>query len=119
MVFMPTAEQDTDTHRNASPQNPFIVPLAIPFIAGPAVLAAVMIQSEQETSFISLSAIALAWILSVGVLLIASKLRALLGSKGLLACEKLMGLLLTLIAIQMILQGFEMYTINLHNILSS
>ncbi len=88
---------------------PLVVPLAIPLVAGPAVLAAVMLYSEQKTQGIVLSSIVIAWIVSVVILTSASHLKKLLGIKGLLACEKLMGLLLTLIAVQMFLKGITLY----------
>lgn len=97
---------------------PFIVPLAIPFVAGPAVLASVMLYSEQQTQLVALSSIGIAWIASVLVLTSAVSLKKLLGDKGILACEKLMGLLLTLMAIQMCLEGIELYVARLHTAIS-
>ncbi len=85
---------------------PFIVPLAVPLVAGPAVLAAVMIYSKQETShWIMLGAILIAWAASLLILLGSSLLEKVLGWRGILAVERLMGLVLTLIAIQMFLNG--------------
>ncbi len=88
--------------------NPFIVPLATPLIAGPAVLAAVMLYSEEKTQLV-VPAIFIAWIASVIVLTSATAFKKLFGDKGLAACEKLMGLLLTLISIQMCLKGITLY----------
>lgn len=93
-------------------QEPFIVPLAIPLVAGPAVLAAVMLYAGQEPQgdgFFTLGGIVIAWAASTVVLLCSSLFKKLLGSRGLLACERLMGLILTLIAVQMFLQGFGMF----------
>lgn len=85
---------------------PFIVPLAVPLVAGPAVLASVMIYARQEASyFIMLGAILIAWIASLLILLSSSRLEKILGWRGILAVERLMGLILTLIAIQMFLNG--------------
>ena len=90
-------------------KEPFIVPLAIPLVAGPAVLAAVMLYSKQEHWLISLSSIILAWTLTTVILISASHLQKFLGQRGLTACERLMGLILTLLAVQMFLRGLASY----------
>lgn len=87
-------------------KEPFIVPLAIPLIAGPAVLAAVMLYSRQVNSIVIVSAIFIAWVVTTIILLCSTHIRDILGSRGILACERLMGLLLTLIAVQMFLEGW-------------
>lgn len=87
---------------------PFLVPMAIPLIAGPAILAAVMIYAKQlESDWFIVGAVAIAWLATVLVLLFAPKLKQLLGDKGIAACERLMGLILILIATQMFLEGFQ------------
>ncbi len=97
-------------------EEPFIVPLAIPFIAGPAILAAVIIYARQHVGFsIMVVAIILAWIPSLIILLGASYLKHILGNKGIAAIEKLMGLLLTLIAVQMFLTGIHTFTYHQQN----
>lgn len=90
-------------------KEPFIVPLAVPLIAGPAVLASVMLYSRHEPVGTMLLAIILAWAASTIILLSSSFLKTILGSRGIVACERLMGLLLTLIAVQMFLQGVSLY----------
>lgn len=93
---------------------PFIVPLAVPLVAGPGVLAAVMIYARQETNeWIMVGAILLAWLASLIILLASSFLKNILGWRGILALERLMGLVLTLIAIQMFLSGISAFTHNL------
>lgn len=88
-------------------REPFLVPLAVPLVAGPAVLSAVMIYAHQAISvWVALSAILIAWSASTIILLSATHLRKLLGERGIKACEKLMGLLLIMIAVQMFLDGF-------------
>jgi multiple antibiotic resistance protein len=85
---------------------PFIVPLAVPLVAGPSVLAAVMIYSKQESSnWIMVGAIMIAWLASLIILLGSSFLKQILGWRGILALERLMGLVLILIAVQMFLSG--------------
>jgi multiple antibiotic resistance protein len=89
-------------------KEPFIVPLAIPMVAGPAVLAAVMLYSKQGINpVIVLTSIFIAWVCSTIILLSSSFLKNVLGKKGIMACEKLMGLLLVMIAIQMFVDGLN------------
>lgn len=85
---------------------PFIVPLAIPLVAGPSVLAAVMIYTRQEQSNqVMIGAILMAWTATLIVLLLSTFLKKILGGKGIMALERLMGLVLALISIQMFLNG--------------
>ena len=89
---------------------PLIFPLAIPLVAGPSVLAAVMIYSAQiPQKEIIIYAILSSWIVSTFILLFAVYLSKWLGAKGISAIERLMGLILVLIAINMFLQGITMY----------
>lgn len=106
MIF---PQPDMPAHKNEIEKEPFIVPLAMPFVAGPAVLAAVMLYSKQENTFITISAVAIAWIFTTIVLITSSQLQKVLGQRGLTACERLMGLILTLIAVQMFLHGIASY----------
>jgi len=87
---------------------PLIFPLAIPLVAGPAVLAAVMIYSAELTSQGSLFlAIALAWLASTIILIFSTYLQRWLGIRGIKALERLMGLILILIATNMLLEGYH------------
>lgn len=102
--------QDTKVAFSAK-REPFIVPLATPLVAGPAVLAAVMLYSGQPTttSLVTIGAIIIAWGVSTLILLTSSLWKQLLGDRGLIACERLMGLILTLIAVQMFLEGTQLF----------
>ncbi|MCE5294393.1 MAG: hypothetical protein LLF94_07240 [Chlamydiales bacterium] len=85
---------------------PFIVPMAIPMIAGPALLATIMLYAETEEQVWPLvAAIVIAWILSSIILLNSKRILNLLGSSGVTACEKLMGMVLVLIAVQRFAAG--------------
>lgn len=107
MIFPGRRDPDVDISPD---KEPFIVPLAIPLVAGPAVLAAVILYShEQYNEWITIGAIILAWIASTIILLSASYLKKLLGWRGLVACERLMGLLLILISVQMFLNGLILF----------
>lgn len=89
---------------------PFIFPLAVPLIAGPAALAAVMIYSKQLESMWTLSfSILIAWGFSSLILLSAPCLKKWLGSQGISALERLMGLILMVIGVNMFLDGIELY----------
>lgn len=105
MIF---PEKTTEAHLVLK-KEPFIVPLAIPLVAGPAVLAAVMLYSSEYSPFITVSAICVAWVVSAIILLSSSFLQKLMGERVIAAFERLMGLILTLIAVQMFLSGLTLY----------
>lgn len=89
---------------------PFIFPLAIPLIAGPSVLAAVMIYSKQlDSNLILYGAITIAWFVSMIILLTSALIKKWLGIRGISALERLMGLILMLISINMLLEGIDMH----------
>ena len=94
-------------------KEPFIVPLAIPLVAGPAVLAAIMLYSRQQPdTSIPILAIIFAWAISTIILLSAPFLNKVLGKRGILACERLMGLVLTMMSVQMFLEGISQFVSN-------
>lgn len=86
---------------------PLVVPLAIPFVAGPSAMASVMlIMNRQPDRWREwLIALLLAWTASGIILLAASGLRRHLGERGLIAMERLMGMVLTTLAVQMLMTG--------------
>jgi small neutral amino acid transporter SnatA (MarC family) len=88
---------------------PFIVPLAIPYIAGPSVLAVeILLMSRQpERWAIWLLAVSIAWAATALIVMLGARVTARLGSKGLIAIERLMGMIVVAIAIQMLLSGAE------------
>lgn len=91
--------------------DPFIVPLAVPLIAGPSTLTFVILLSKQSPDHILLWVIALtiAWFISTVILVFADALRKILGERGLVATERLMGMILTTMAVQMFLTGVEQF----------
>ena len=94
-----------------SGREPFIFPLAVPLLAGPSAMATVLLLASRQpegllTWFGALSA---AMLVSGAVLLAADRLRKLLGASVVSAIEKLMGLVLTAIAVEMILAGLKRY----------
>ncbi|MBU6382842.1 MAG: NAAT family transporter [Verrucomicrobia bacterium] len=104
MIFPPPADQAESFRHDTEP---FIVPLAVPLIAGPSVLAAVMIYAKQEGAIVMMSSILIAWLASLIILLSSSFLKKILGWRGITAMERLMGLILILIAVQMFLSGLR------------
>lgn len=89
---------------------PFITPLAIPLIAGPSLLATIMLFANLEPSQpIMLGSIILAWLFASGILLLGGRLEKFLGSNGLMACERLMGMVLVMIAIQRFGEGIQQF----------
>jgi len=88
---------------------PFIVPLAIPLIAGPAAMATLMLLMARDPGDWPqwLGALLLAWSASSIILLLAGQLARLLGKRTLMAIERLMGLVLTAVAVQMLINGIE------------
>jgi len=88
-------------------EEPFIVPLAVPLIAGPSALALLLLLSSRHPGFYlpSLFALTGAWAASSAVLLALPALVGLLGQKGTRAIERLMGLVLIMLSVQMFLDG--------------
>lgn len=94
-----------------SDQEPFLVPLAIPMISGPSILAALILLANQDPTRMTDWSIALlsAWGLSAAILMFSGPLHRLMGERGLTAVERLMGMILIMIAIQMFLDGIGNY----------
>lgn len=92
-------------------EEPFIVPLAVPLIAGPSTMALLILLSSQEPNKMMDWSIALfaAWAASAIILSFSSLFHRILGEKGLNAVERLMGMILVMIAIQMFLNGISAY----------
>ncbi len=90
---------------------PFIVPLATPSIAGPSALATVLLLvSKEPTRIIEwIVALTMAIGISAAVLVLGERISKLVGDRGILAFQRLMGLILTAIAIQMLLHGIETF----------
>ena len=90
---------------------PFIVPLAIPMIAGPSGMAAVMLLGSQEPDRMGdwMLALTLAWGATAIILFCATWLKKLLGMRMLTALERLMGMVIVAISVQMLLDGITSY----------
>lgn len=90
---------------------PFIVPLAIPLVAGPSGMAAVMLMGSSEPQRVGDWSLALliAWAAAAVILMAATVLYKFLGERVLIAVERLMGMLLVAISVQMFLDGIGTY----------
>ncbi len=90
---------------------PFIVPLAIPLVAGPSTMTMVMLLASEDPAKIWLwmSALTIAWLVTTIILTFADNLRKILGERGLVAVERLMGMILTTMAVQMFLTGIQQF----------
>ncbi|RPJ60055.1 MAG: NAAT family transporter [Acidobacteria bacterium] len=90
---------------------PFIVPLAIPLVAGPSAITTVLLLNSRDPGLWAdwLLALVLAWVASALILLAASSLAHYLGERVLMALERLMGMLLTIIAVEMFLSGVKRF----------
>ena len=88
---------------------PLIVPLAIPSIAGPAAIATVILLVSRAPQRMAewLAAVAVTMAVSLAALLLAERIVIWVGERVLTAFERLMGLLLTAIAVEMLLRGIE------------
>ena len=90
---------------------PLLVPLAVPMVAGPSAMAVVMLLASNSPERMPewLLALFAAWLLSSLILVSANGLKRFLGRRGLIAMERLMGMLLVALAVQMLLEGVSSY----------
>ncbi|MEF2148134.1 YhgN family NAAT transporter [Luteimonas sp. FXH3W] len=90
---------------------PFIVPMAIPMVAGPSGMAAVMLLgSDDKTRMWEWSlALGIAWLATAIILFCATYLYKILGERVLTAVERLMGMLLVALSVQMLVDGVRSY----------
>lgn len=106
MIFPAIGSISSTQHGTDSP--PFIVPLSVPLIAGPTILAAIMVYSRQvQSHYLMLLAIIIAWGVSTLILLFTPVLNRILKEQAMIAVTRLMGLILTFISVQMLLEGIK------------
>ncbi|MCC6193021.1 MAG: hypothetical protein IT518_01010 [Burkholderiales bacterium] len=94
---------------------PFLVPLAIPAIAGPSALATVMLMASRDPAHLWtwVLAVSIGMAVTTAVLVAAPRLQAVLGERAVVALERLMGLVLTAVAVQMLLNGVQAFVAEL------
>ena len=90
---------------------PFLVPLAVPSIAGPSALATVMLMTSRDpTQMVTwMTALTIAMAIATAILLAAPKLQQVLGAQVVTAFERLMGMLLTALSVEMLMRGVSTY----------
>ncbi|MGA4669040.1 MarC family protein [Propionibacteriaceae bacterium Y1923] len=111
MVF-PTPEKNLHEPVNGEP---FIVPLAVPYLAGPSLLATLILVSNSGPATHWpwwLLALGVAWLVSAVVLLSAGWLQRFVGERALVATERLMGMVLVMIGVQMMLEGLKAFVLS-------
>ncbi len=94
-------------------REPLIFPLAVPLLAGPSAMATVLLLASRQPDRIMewVGALTAAMLISGLTLVLADRIRKLLGDSVVSAIEKLMGLVLTAIAVEMVLAGLKRYFI--------
>ncbi len=91
-------------------REPFLVPIATPIITGGGVMSAIMIYlSDTHDPLLVSSALVLAWCGVIPVMLLSPYLKKLLGDRGLLALEQFMGMVLALLSMRLLVQGFRIF----------
>lgn len=106
MIFSGRSETEMESPK----QDPFIVPIATPLLSGAGLLTMIMLYSKQEANDMKiLIAILLAWVGVTVILVLAPYLQIVLGKRGLSALEQLMGMLLAMIAIEMVVRGSSLF----------
>jgi multiple antibiotic resistance protein len=91
---------------------PFLVPIAMPLIAGPSAIAALLVMARDPNPQLLLNwfaALTLAIALAGIILWTSPWIFQRLGRRGALAVERLMGMLLIILSVQMMLDGVEQY----------
>ena len=105
------AKHHDDTQITRKTSEPLIVPLAIPAVAGPAILAAIILYGgNNETSkLIVLLAILISWAISAVTLLLAPQIKKWTGENGAIAVERIFGYVVVVIAVEMMVHGIKTF----------
>jgi MarC family membrane protein len=112
MVFPPPAAEEAEIFTE-----PLIVPLAIPAIAGPSALATVLllVSQQPERRLEWIAALCVTMVISAVVLVSAERIQRIVGPRLVTAVERLMGLVLVSVAIEMMLRGAKTFAMQLMN----
>lgn len=89
--------------------DPLVVPIAMPLIAGPSAISIVVVLAERDTPLVVAGAVTIAAGVTAAILTVSPQVFRLLGRRGALALERLMGMLLVMLAVQMVLDGVRAY----------
>ncbi len=109
MVF--PAASSHGSQDDVLPEEPLIVPLAVPMLAGPSAMATVMLMVSQapDRKLEWIAALAVTMTVCAVVLLLSGQMQRLLGDSVLKAFERLMGLILVVLAVEMILKSLRIF----------
>ena len=96
-------------YSDAEDQDPFIVPIAVPLTAGPSTIAILLFLGSSQPARIWewCIALVLAWLATTVLLVLSPNVLSLIGERGSRALERLMGMILVILAIQMLLNGIR------------
>lgn len=113
MIFPPVDGMFGEGQKGPTEQadEPMIVPLAIPAVAGPSTMAVLMLMTTSHGVWTMFMAVTLAWICTAGILLTSTPLHRVLGKKGLTAFERLMGMILVMMSVQMMLNAIQSFNL--------
>jgi multiple antibiotic resistance protein len=89
--------------------DPLIVPIAMPLIAGPSAISIVILLAEKHSIATVAAAVTTAAVTAAAILIVSPTIYNFLGTRGTLALERLMGMLLVMLSVQMILDGIDAY----------
>jgi len=111
MIFPKTASPDEID----GAEDPFLVPLAVPMIAGPSTIAILLLLSSSQPERMAEWSISLglAWVVTTVLLVASPFLMRVLGMRGARALERLMGMILIILATQMLLNGIRDFVVSL------
>ncbi len=104
MIFPTTSRDEIE-----GAEDPFLVPLAVPMIAGPSTIAILLLLSSSQPGRMAEWSISLflAWLATTVLLVASPQLMRVLGARGARALERLMGMILIILATQMLLNGIR------------
>lgn len=108
MLFASHHEADEITRKSSEPM---IVPLAIPAVAGPAILAAIVLYGGggETSKLIVLLAIIIAWAISAFTLMLSVHIKKWIGENGSIALERIFGYIVVIIAVEMMIHGIKTF----------
>lgn len=99
---------DTNTVEKPK-QDPYIVPIATPLLSGAGLLTMIMLTSQQVGYMNAFLAILIAWVGVTVVLVLAPYMQVIFGKRGMVALEQLMGMVLSMIGINMVVNGAALF----------
>ncbi len=98
-----------DDAQKGAAREPYVVPIATPLLAGPGLFAIIMISSQEIPPFEMTASLILCWIGVWSVLFIAPWLQRILGKKGMIALEQIMGMVLAFIATELLIKATRQF----------